>query len=167
MSEALQQAYASNASTPLLTLEFTHSAITGGVLRLVQSKYDLVATTESGEAVTFSAAPAMNLTLPDNSTDGSQDLQIQIDNASNRIWTELAKIVAANRVTAEKVLCKYRPYLESDLSAPSGGVYSLTVTGSAINRATATISATYTPIPESAYPRLRYYATKYPGVKYA
>lgn len=166
MSEELERAYASNEATPLLTLEFIHPALEGGALRLVRSYNDITATLESGFTVTFLAAPALNVTLPENSTEGTQDLSIRLDNVSNQVWSQISAIATANRASQTDIKCNCRPYLLSDLSAPAGGTYSLTVKSTAINRVTAIVNATYLPIPNTAYPRLRYYSTKYPGVKY-
>lgn len=162
---AINTAYASNSATPLLTIEFLHSSLTGGALRLVQAYYDLEATLEDSTTVTFSAS-GIGISLPEKSTEGRQDLNIQIDNASNLVWQQVKLVIDANRTSEEKIICKFRSFLEADLSAPAGAVYVLTVTGTSINRNTAGIQATYTPIPDTGYPRKRYYPTSYPGVKY-
>jgi hypothetical protein len=166
MSEALETAYASNEATPLVTVEFAHSAFDGGYIRLVQSFYDLTATTENSETVTFNKS-GINLSLPEKTTDGRQDLRIEIDNVSNAVWTEIKKAVTANRTTQEKINCTFRNYLEADLSAPAGPVYKFVVSSTSINITTATIIASYTPIPDTYYPRYRYYPTVFSGVKYA
>ena len=162
---ALEQAYASNTETPLLTLELRHSALDDGVIYLVSSNYDLDATLEDAYSVTFQKC-GIDISLPEKSTDGRQDLVITIDNVSNYIWQQIKAVVTANRISQEVIACKFRPFLPSDLTAPAGAVLSLSVTESSINRSTASIRATYTPIPDTAYPRYRYYSTSYPGVKY-
>jgi len=165
MTTALERAYASNESTPLLTIEFLHASLTGGALRLVQAYSDLTATLEDATTVTFTAA-AIDIQLPEISTDGRQDLSISIDNTNNVAWDQIKAVTIANRITESKIICKYRPFLESDLTAPAGATYVLTVTGGSINRHTATLRATYTPIPETNFPRGRYYPSDYPGVRY-
>lgn len=165
MSEALEQAYAANTQSPLVTVEFLHSAITGGAIRLVQGFYDITATLEDASSVTFTAI-GMAFALPERGTDGRQDLQIQLDNVSNEVWTEIKAAKAATRTTEEKIICKYRPYLESDLSAPAGSTYVLTVTKTSITRNSASIFASYTPIPEIRYPLNRYFPNEYPGLRY-
>lgn len=161
---ALQRAYASNEATPLSTIEFYHSSI--GYLRFVQAYYDLTATLEDSSTVLFSKS-GLGIQLPERSTDGRQDLSIQIDNLSNDVYLALRAVQESMRSTDERAIAKYRPYLESDLSAPAGAVLRLIVTGSTINRQQATIRATWSPFPNSAYPRHRYYPTNYPGIKYA
>ena len=165
MTTALDQAYASNTQTPLVTIEFLHSAITGGAIRLVQGYYDIAATLEDASSVTFTAI-GMGFELPERGTDGRQDLQIQLDNVSNEVWTEIKAAKTATRTTAEKIICKYRPFLESNLTAPAGATYTLTVTKTSITRNSASIFASYTPIPEIVYPLNRYFPNKFPGLRY-
>lgn len=166
MTTALNKAYASNTETPLETYEFIHSSFTSGVLRLVKSFYDLSATLEDASSVTFTAA-GINSRLPEKSTDGSQSIELTLDNTDGVAWTQLDLAVTANRTTNEAIICKYRPFLESDTSAPAGNTVILTVMSSSINRNSITLRASYTPLPESAFPRGRYYATNYPWLKYA
>lgn len=165
MTNALERAYASNANTPLLTLEFLHSSLTGGALRLVKAYSDITATLEDSTSVTFTSAGII-LDLPERSTDGRQDLQIGLDNTNNLVWQQIKAVVVANRTSESPVICKLRPYLPNDLTAPAGGTYSLTVNSSSINRVSASVIAAYTPIPDTRYPRYRYYPTTYAGVKY-
>ena len=160
---ALETAYASNDATPLTTLELSHSAIS--TLRFVQGYYDLEANLETGQLVTF-AKSGLGVQLPSRSTDGQQELQIQIDNLSNDVYRALSTIQSSMRQTDERAIIRYRPYLESDLSAPAGAVLRLIMTGASINRQNATIRATWSPFPDAVYPRFRYYPTNFPGVKY-
>ena len=161
---AIEQAFASNTETPLMTVELSHSSF--GTSRLVKAYYDLEATLETSSTVTFTAA-GISLSYPEKTTDGRQDLSIQIDNTNNEVWTQISNVINASRASSEKVVCKMRSFLESDLSAPHGGVYTFTVMETTANRNVAAIRASYTPIPDTAYPRHRYYSTTYPGVKYA
>jgi hypothetical protein len=165
MSAALRKAYASNTETPLETYEFTHSSLTGGVLRLVKGFYDLDATLENASSVTFSAA-GINSRLPEKSTDGNQSIELTLDNTNGTAWTQINLAIEANRTSEEPVICKYRPYLESDTSAPAGSVFTFTVLSSSTNRNAVTLQAAYTPLPEVTFPRGRYYATNFPWLKY-
>lgn len=165
MSEALEQAYASATETPLETYEFSHSALTDGVLRFVRGRYDLSATLEDSSVVTFTAA-AMETRLPQKTTEGRQDIEITLSNVDNTAWQELDAVITANRSSDEKIALKYRPYLESDTSAPAGNVYTLTIMSASCNRNSISMRASYTPLPDVVFPRLRYYPTVYPGLKY-
>ena len=160
---ALQQAFASNEATPIDTLEFSHSSF--GVIYVAKSYFDLTATLEDSSVVVFQRA-GLGIQLPERSTDGQQELSIQLDNLDNDIYLKLRGVQEANRATQEQVVCKYRPYLLSDLSAPAGAILKLLVTGATINTRQATIRATWANFPDTTYPRGRYYATDYPGVKY-
>lgn len=164
MSE-LDKAWNSATASPLHTLEFLHSGLTGGALRLVQGYYDIEATLEDASTVTFTAA-GFAISLPARSTDGRQDLQIQLDNVSKEVYDEVKAVKVATRTTEEKIICKYRPFLEADLSAPAGSTYILTVTQSTINRRSATLTAKYTPVPDIQWPYRRYFTNNFPGLKY-
>jgi hypothetical protein len=162
---AINQAYASNSETALQTIEFAHSTISGGYLRLVKAKYDLTATLENSNEVTFTRA-SIKIQRASRATSGKQDLNFVISNLNNVAWRELNAIVIANRTSEEKLICKYREYLESDLSQPASGVYPLTVISTSSNRIAVTFHAGYTPLPNMAFPRFRYYPTIFPGLKY-
>lgn len=160
----LEQAFASNTETPIFTIELSHSSF--GTLRLARAYFDLEATLENSSTVIFTAA-GIDLGYPEKSSDGRQDLAINIDNTSNEVWTKISDVITANRTSSEKVICKFRAFLESDLSEPQPGIYTFAVMETTVNRMTASIRASYTPIPDTVYPRGRYYPTTYPGVKYA
>lgn len=166
MTNALERAYASNEETPIHTLEIIHSGLTGGVLRIAQSFSDVSATLEDSTSATFTAA-GINILPPEKSTDGGQELSIEIDNSANDVWPEIQAAVTATRTTAEEIVCKYRAYLLSDTSAPAGGVLRLIIRSGTIDRVSASFRAEFAPIPDTTYPRKRYYPTTYPGVKYA
>lgn len=164
MSE-LDKAWNSATATPLNTLEFLHSGLTGGALRLVQGFYDIEATLEDATTVTFTAA-GFGLNVPKKSSDGRQDLQIQLDNVSKEVYDQIVLAKTATRTTEEKIICKYRRFLEADLSAPAGATLRLTVTQTTVSRQTATIVAKYTPIPDILWPYKRYNTNDFPGLKY-
>lgn len=162
---AIEQAYASNTESPILTVQIVHPAITGGTIRLAQSSTDIQATDEGSNLVTFRAS-AIKVTRPDKSTDGDQVLSIQIDNVSNEVYREITSVINYNRSLEQQAACIFRTFLPSDLTAPSGPIYELVISGTAINALTATISATFSPMPDISFPRRRYYPTVFPGVKY-
>lgn len=165
MTTELEQAYASNTETPLETLEFTHSALTDGSMRFVRGYRDLEATLETGSTVTFTAS-GIDVTLPERSTDGEQNLTIAISNASNEVYQQLDLVQESMRLSDERAIFKYRAYLPSDLTAPATTPLRLIVTSATITDEAALIQCTYTAFPDSVYPRYRYHASTYPGVKY-
>lgn len=160
---AIAKAYASNEATPLETLEFSHSSIP--TLYFVRAYYDLTATLENSTEVTFTRS-GIAMQLPESSTDGQQELEIQIDNASNDVYQNLATVQASMRSSDEKALIVYRSFLESDLSEPASTPIRLFMSSSSINRQTATIRASWSPFPDASYPRYRYYPNLYPGLKH-
>lgn len=163
MSDELKRAFASAEQTPLLTVEFSHSSF--GVLRYVQANSNLTATTENSEEVVFTKS-GISLSWPEKTTEGRQDLNISVSNVGNAVYQNIALAIEQNRTTETPVICKFRSFLLSDLSAPSGPVYTLTVTSTSVTSGSAGIRATYTPIPDTIYPRYRYYPTSYPGLRY-
>lgn len=162
---AIEQAYAINSATPILTIELSHSALTNGVLRIAQSYTDLVANIEGGQQVTFSKS-GINILRPTKDTTGAQSLTFDIDNVSNIVWVDIDKIAKANRVSQEKVVCKFRTYLPADLSAPAETAYVFHVSKTSINRTTARVTATYAALYDTSFPKDRYYPTIYKGLKY-
>lgn len=162
---AIQRAYASNSETPILTLEISHSGLTGGVLRFARSHADLVATLEDSSTVTFSRS-GMGLSFPQRSVNGKQDLNFQLDGVSREVLTEVKQVISANRAASEKAICKLRTFTPSDLTAPAE-IYTFNVVSDQINNRSAVFRASFAQIPDFYYPRLRYFPSIYPGVKYA
>ena len=165
MANPLAEAYAGNTETPILTVEIKHSALTGGVLRLVQGVEDLTATIPSVGGVTFTAA-GIDILVPSKDSEGTQQLTINIDNVSNMIYAEMIKIVTANRSSQEEVEVNTRVYIPSDLSAPQQSI-PMIASSAAVNTTTARISAIFAPLYDNFFPRLKYYPNAYHGVKYA
>ena len=160
---ALNQAYASNDQIIYNTLEISHSSIT--TMYLVDDSSDLIATLEDSTEVTFSAA-GLNISLPEKTTEGRQDLTFSASNIDSSIWDLVDTVITANRTTEERAICKFRTFLPSDLSAPIGGVYTMTIINVNLNRQAATFTVSFQALPDLAYPRLRYYSNIYPSVKY-
>lgn len=166
MTDALERLYASNSDIHIHALEIFHSGITGGVLRIAQSFDDIEATLEDSTTVTFAAA-CINILPPEKTTDGEQYLNIEIDNSGNDVWPQISSVIDATRSAEEEIICKYRAYVLSDLSEPGSATLRLIIRSGVINRVSASLRAEYTPIPDTVYPRNRYYASKFPGVKHA
>jgi hypothetical protein len=171
MSAMLQTAYASASETPLSTYRIVNPNLTGGARLFVNSKSDLTATLEDSTQVTFEKAGVAEI-LPKKGVDGRQDLTIQLSNISREAWNDIKKIVAANRAAVlagtapTKTTIEFRTFLPSDLTAPSGPIYILSVSKTVVNISSLSITATFTPIGDMAFPRLRYYSEKFAGVKY-
>ena len=172
MSVALQQAYASASETPLNTIRLIHSGLTGGVRAFVQGKYDLTATIETAASVTFNKA-GLAINLPKKSVDGRQDISFQLSNVSREAWQELKAVIAQNRADLiagnpiEKITLEFRQFLESNLSQPAGPVYKMVIMNSSVDLMTLSVTASFMPMADMSWPKLRYYADNYPGVRYA
>ena len=172
MSIALQQAYASATEQPVYTIRLVHSGLTGGARSFVQGKYDVVATLETAAVVTFQKT-GMAINLPQKGVNGRQDISFQLSNVSREAWNEIKAVIAANRTEIiagnepEKIILEFRQFLESDLSAPSGPVYKMIVMNSRVDLMAVSITASFMPIADISWPKLRYYADTYPGVRYA
>lgn len=114
LTEALKEAYAlAPANVAVLdTLEISHHSIAEPIY-LVRNNVDLVLTLEDDTTHTFTAA-AFKVTLPKKSDEGVQDLDLKICNVDRRVSDFMEQ--ASNFQT--KVVCKYRPYLSTDLTQP-------------------------------------------------
>jgi hypothetical protein len=172
MSVALQQAYASAEQTPVYTIRLLHTGLTAGARSFVQGKYDLTATLETAAVVTFQKT-GMAINLPQKGVNGRQDISFQLSNVSREAWNEIKAVIASNRAQViagnepEKIILEFRQFLESDLSAPSGPVYKMIVMNSSVDLMTLSITASFMPIADMSWPKFRYYAETYPGVRYA
>lgn len=120
LSAALEEAYASapTDSVILHTLEFRHATFTTP-LRVVLDHQVLTATLEAdapedgGEAVAF-VPYAFRFRLPDVSTSGMPEIEIEIDNVASEIIVSLDQAAQSSSL----IEVTYRPYLSNDLTAP-------------------------------------------------
>ncbi len=114
LSQAFKEAYATGAASeiPVDTLEIRHPSQPNSIF-LVRGNNNLVATLEDGRVVTFEAA-GFNIKLPSSSQEGTQALDLAIDNVNNRVGT----FVNQTKTSRTPVEILYRPYLMSNLSTP-------------------------------------------------
>ena len=165
MANPLAEARASNTEQPILTVEIRHPILSSGAIRLVQAVSDFTGFIPGVGNALFEAS-GINIVLPSKDSEGTQQLSIQIDNVSNAIYTEMAKIAVANRTAQTEVEVNTRVYLASDTSSPKESIPMIGVSVG-INTSSATIRAIFAPLYDNFFPRLRYYPNKYHGVKYA
>lgn len=158
-SPALSVLYSS--SGPDVILDTLQINIGTSKIYLVKAYYDVVATIENGEKVTFSAA-GIDVALPKRNTDGTQDLQFAVSN----IFGEVSKVVrqALNSGLAGTLI--YRRYVSSDLGAPAERPYSLVIKSGQWNNTDAQIIAGYADVLDTAWPRFRYTLPFAPGLRY-
>jgi hypothetical protein len=166
MSEALEMAYASATETPVLTVRLVSDGLTGGAISFVQGYYDIEATLEDGVTeVTFEASGAA-IDWPKAGVEGAEDINIKLENVSQRARREIKAAKEYYRATGESVRVELRQYLPSDYSAPVGGVYKALVTDTAVDRNVATVKGAFHLMIDIAYPKKRYYSRNYLGLKY-
>lgn len=165
VSPALERAYASNENTPTETIQINHPNITGGVIRLAKLYSDYMAETEEGPGVVTFSKSAIDVNLPEKSTDGRQDLIIAIDNTDLTAYNEIMSVVnerfSTPNITPATVI--YRQYLVT--TAPDL-IYTFNVTGVSINRNVVNLRCSYTPLVTRTFPFNRYSVNNFPGLRY-
>ncbi|MCY1377832.1 hypothetical protein D9M69_654250 [compost metagenome] len=122
---------------------------------------DIIATLEDTRTVTF-IATGFDASLPKKSTEGGQVLGIAIDNVRGEVQR---RVDAANQA-GEAIQIIYRTFIESDLSAPADPPYYLDALRVSLEGPTASISAGYFDLLNTAWPRERYNTTNAPGITY-
>lgn len=116
---------------------------------------------ENGRVLTFEAS-GIDVTLPKRSNDGGQSLGLAIDNVRGKAQQliDLAKHWGA------RITIIYRTYLESDPTAPAEQPLRLTALSATMEGPTVQILAGYFDLVNAAWPRDRYTAVNFPGIKY-
>jgi len=165
MANPLAEARASNTEQPILTVEIRHPVLSTGAIRLVQGVQDFTGFIPGVGNALFEAS-GINVVLPSKDSEGTQQLSIQLDNVSNSIYIEMAKIATANQSSQSEVEVNTRVYLASDTSSPKESIPMIGI-GVGMNTNSATIRAIFAPLYDNFFPRLKYYPNAYHGVKYA
>lgn len=172
MSEALKRAYASSEDVPVNTIRLIHSTFAEGEHLFVQGKQEFNATLETGEDKVFRPM-GLAIQLPKKGVSGQQDLTFQMSNVSREVWQEIKRVINTNRdaiksgLEPEVITLEYRSFLETDATAPHGGVLKMTVNSTSCDLQTSTLKASFLPMADISFPRLRYYSSIFPGVRYA
>lgn len=164
----LADIYASGGDEIIIpTLSFRCSAWASPV-HLARSIDPITATLETGEAVTFLAGDFADQ-LVKQASEGQQAAQFVIaaypDPAIDNDIEPLALLDAA-RDAGAKVYVDYREFILGDLSAPARPVETLTVTGYTVQDDQLAFTASFYDLVNKAYPRRRYTARLFPGLKY-
>jgi len=115
LTDALNEAnaLAPNDRNTLHTLEISHSGLPEGTLYIVRDRREWSLTLEDDSTHTFKPVP-FDLIPPAADTEGSQELQLAIDN----IDPDVPDFIAAIGATDDPVIVKYRPFLTNDVSEP-------------------------------------------------
>ena len=128
---------------------------------LCQGFEDVNAYTETGEQVTFTAC-GIELSLPARNADGTQDLQFVISNINGVVSNEIR--VALDSGDAGKII--FRQYIDTDLSAPAEPPISMPVKGGSWGALSVSITAGFKNILDYSWPRHRFTAPEYPGLRH-
>lgn len=167
LSAALKEAYAAAPQDVVIlhTLEFRHPAF-NEPLRVVLDHVDHTCTLEAGapenpsEAVLF-VGYAFDIVLPGVDDGAAPEVVITIDN----VTMEIEDNISAALLTTDKVMVTYRPYLSTDLSAPTmNPPLTLTITQITADQFQITARARMGDYANKAFPSELYTATRFPGL---
>jgi hypothetical protein len=164
MSEILQTVYASAPSNQTLihTLTLEAPSLPSGVLRWVQGSEDENMGLEGfGPLVLYKALP-FDVSLPDRSIRGNQELQFQLDNITGEALKYLNDALDAG----DKIKVVYRVYLDSDKSVPAEQPIFMTATSMSADYKSVQVIADFHDFLNKAWPSVRYTAEFAPGLKY-
>jgi len=173
LSQAIREAYASAPAGVIIlhTLEFRHPNFVDDfgqatAIRVVldhanlDARLELDAPQNPGEYVTFIAF-AFELSLPNIEASSTPEISISLDNVTREIEDSLA--LAA--LSPYPVEVTYRPYLNTDLSAPQmNPPLTLTLTSAEADDFRVTARASYGNTANRPYPAQLYNTTRFPGL---
>lgn len=143
----------------LPTIEILVSGI--DPIRVVAAYEDVTATLETDETVTFKAGPFEHKE-PSKDTSGNQTLTFAIAN----VMGEAQEAVEAALESGEDVAVNYRIFLSTDLTAPASNPYKMTLRGGTFEGLMSQIEAGYFDLLNTQWPRRRYIAEEFPGLRY-
>lgn len=161
MSALLNTVHASApaAEIKLHTLRLINASFPNGAYSWVQGFDDEVFTLEDGQIITFEGM-GFGVKLPERSLRGNQDIQFQIDNVTGEILRAIAGVIN----DGSKVYVEYRPFLDSDHSAPCQPATKMTATGVTADYKTVNVLADFHDFVNVKWPTLRYTSSVAPGL---
>lgn len=130
-------------------------------IRICTGFVDLTLTLENETEAEFIAGP-LSIKRPSKNTSGQQLLSLSIANAT----AEGQEAIEAALESGEEVSVIYREYVASDLSAPASRPYRMTLRGGAFQGIMIQIEAGYFDLLNTQWPRDRYTADRFPGLRY-
>lgn len=167
LSAAIREAYASAPASEIVyhTMELWHPAWSEPV-RVVRDWNTLRARLEAGAPRNASQwvdfVPfAFDFSLPDVTAGALPEIVVTVDNAG----AELVSYLDAAANSADKVELIYRPYLESDLSAPNmNPPLTLYIREIGVDVLRITARAGYTDLGNRKFPNQLYTSERFPGL---
>lgn len=130
-------------------------------IRVVAAYEDLTSTLETAETVIFKAGP-FEYREPRKDTSGNQTLTFAIANVTG----EAQEAVEAALELDVEVPINYRVFLSSDLTAPAKAPYKMILRGGTFEGMMVQIEAGYFDLLNHQWPRKRYLAEQFPGIRY-
>lgn len=161
MSQLLERVYASAPSDEVIipTLEIRHPAI--ATIRTCAGFEDQTVTLEDGSNVTFLAS-GLDVSLPARNASGQQNLNFAIENVTGQAQRAIEEAMQSGG----DIRVIYRTYLQSDLSSPAETPLNMILIGAEFQGASVQVTASYSDIISTAWPRERYSTDFAPGLRY-
>ena len=155
----LKKSYASATDEIIRTLEIKPSG--SPPIRVCTGYVDRLLTLEDDTEAEFIAGP-LSIKRPSKSASGQQNLSLSIAN----VTAQGQEAIEAALESGGEVPCIYREYLASDLSAPASNPYRMTLRGGTLQGIMIQIEAGYFDLLNTQWPRDRYTAERFPGLRY-
>lgn len=130
-------------------------------IRVVAAYEDLTATLETGETVTFQAGP-FEYKEPSKDTSGNQTLTFAIANVTGQAQEAVEAAIESD----SHVPVNYRVFLSTDLTAPAKRPYKMVMRGGTFEGMMVMVEAGYFDLLNTQWPRRRYTADEFPGLRY-
>lgn len=130
-------------------------------IRVVAAYEGLTATLETAETVTFQAGP-FEYKEPSKDTSGNQTLTFAIANVTGQAQEAVEAALSSN----VEVPINYRVFLSTDLTAPAQAPFKMTLRGGTFEGIMVQIEAGYFDLLNTQWPRRRYLAEEFPGLRY-
>ncbi|WP_138436507.1 DUF1833 family protein [Marinobacter shengliensis] len=155
----IKKAYASATDEVIRTLEILVSG--ADPIRVCTGFVNRLLTLEDETEAEFIAGP-LSIKRPSKSASGQQTLYLSIAN----VTSQGQEAIEAALESGEEVPVIYREYLASDLSAPATNPYRMTLRAGGFQGIMIQIEAGYFDLLNTQWPRRRYTADEFPGLRY-
>ena len=152
MLTMLSEIYATLNDSPVVTLVFSGENF--DTLRYVLGNEDITISGQTYEKSNF------QVSLPESSNSGFSDIKIALCNVNNEVYEKLQSVIDNGIVLSATVDLRIPTTLVADWSM------TLDVKGLAFNEDKVQITASANDILNCEFPKLRYSALTFPGLKY-
>ena len=152
MINSLSQVYATLDTSPVITLDFMGEGFSR--LSFVLGNADIVI-----EDVTYQRSN-FQISLPESNNSGFSDIKIQVCNVNNQVYEHLKEAIDNNIVLSVRLCLRLPDSYTVDWAM------SLDIKGLALREDKAEITASANDILNCEFPKLRYNALNFPGLRY-